>query len=74
MKRVAKIASIVILNLVLLNSVIIAFNPLGLTLSGITYNNVNNYFSPDPFVNIILIFSVISLVVVNRYLSKNRTI
>jgi len=72
MKKVLFITSVVIINLLLIDVAVLAFNPLGLNLTGITYNNVGNYFSPDPERNILLIFSVISLVTVNRYLIKNR--
>jgi hypothetical protein len=73
MKKVLSITNAVIINVVLLTVIRATFNPFDLPLLELKYFsgfNLLNLFSPNPIVNILLIFSVIGIVTFNLKLIK----
>lgn len=68
MKKLLSITNVVVINLILLSVVRLTFNPLDLPLLELKYFsgfNLFNLFSANPFVNILLILSVIGLFTFN---------
>jgi hypothetical protein len=71
MKKLLYIVNVIIINLVLLLTVILTFNPLELTLTGINYTNFMSYFSADPVTNFMLIGGLIGLITFNTNIIVN---
>lgn len=72
MKKLLSITTTIVINLLLTLIAIRMFNPLRLTLSGINYINIGNYFSPEPLVNIFLFGCLIGLIIFN--IKKNKVL
>jgi hypothetical protein len=72
MKKLLSIASVISVNIVFLELVLLAFNPLGLDVSNINYLNFSSYFSSDPVINILMILGLIGLITFNTGLVLNR--
>lgn len=73
MKKVLSIANAIVINVVLLAVIRATFNPFNLPLLELKYFNgfdLSNLFSPNPIINILLIFSVIGIVTFNLKLIK----
>jgi hypothetical protein len=77
MKKVVFISGVVLVNLILLMVAASTFNPLNLPLTELKYFsgfNIAMLFPGNPIDVFMLYGSVIGLVMVNRFVYKNRTV